>query len=147
MANTGQLLPNFATLPLKPVAPQSAAPEWLMPTLQALARLGDLANDWDGYGSPPIRPVALQAARRLVSALEPLSLPTPAVCPITGGGIGFTWQCNGRELDIEILPDGSAQYLAVTTDPATGQAVIREEPLTLDQPEYGQALTAWLIGD
>jgi len=128
------------------VTPQADAPQWLMPALESLSRLGGLASNWDGYGSPPARPAALQTAHWLVATLERLPLPTPQVCPVTGGGIGFSWQSDTRELEVEILPDGSAQYLAVATDPATGQEASQEEPLPLDQPEYAETLAAWLIG-
>jgi hypothetical protein len=81
-----------------------------------------------------------------VKTLEQVPLPVPQVCPVTGGGISFTWHIDSRELDTEILPDGSAQYLTVTADPATGQEATQEESLSLDRPESGQALAAWLVG-
>jgi hypothetical protein len=146
MSETRQLLPDICVPPVHPSVPPAAVPDWVSPTLVSLARLGEFRKDWDGYGSPPIRPAALQAAHYLVAALLPLPLPIPSVCPITGGGIGFTWLVADRELNIEILPDGLAQYLAVATDPATGQEITREEPLPLDRPECGQALAEWLRG-
>ena len=67
------------------VTPWSDAPQWLMPALQALVRLAGLANNWDGYGSPPLGLTALRAAHRLVlDTLEQLPLPAPQVSPVTG---------------------------------------------------------------
>jgi hypothetical protein len=110
-----------------------------------IQNIGSVAN-WDGYGSPPVQPAAMQTAHWLVATLEGLPLPTPQVCPVTGGGIEFTWRSDSREVGIEILPDGSAQYLAVATDLATGQETTQEDSLPLDQPEYAKTLAAWLIG-
>ena len=101
MANTRQPLPDF----------DAAAPQWLITTRQSLARLAALPNNWDGYGSPALTRAAIQAAHRLLKTLEQLPLPAPQVFPVTGGGLSFSWQQGNRELDIEILPDGSAQYL------------------------------------
>jgi hypothetical protein len=78
--------------------------------------------------------------------MEPLPPPVPQVYPVTGGGIAFTWQRDTRELEVEILPDGSAQYLAVVTDPVTGEEVTQEGPLPLDRRDHGQALAGWLAG-
>jgi hypothetical protein len=128
------------------VTPRAVAPYWLKPVLEALAKLRGLSKNWDGYGSPSIRPAALDAAHLLIAMLEQIPLPTPQVCPVTGGGISFTWKHNMRELEIEILPGGSAQYLAVATDAAKGEEVSQEAPLSLEQPAYGQILAAWIMG-
>lgn len=143
-------VPGQRTAQWNRVTPRDAAPEWLMSALKALARLAHLAPDWDGYGSPRVRAAALQMAHRLVAILEQTPktppLPAPLICPVTGGGISFAWQLDARELEIEILPDGTAQYLVVTMDPATGQEEAYEGQLPLDQPAYGQQLAAWLVG-
>jgi len=127
------------------VTPRADAPQWLMPTLQALSRLTGLPQNWDGYGSPPTRPAALQSALRLVNTLEAFALPVPQVCPVTGGGIGFAWQVDTRELEVEILPDGSARYLMEVVAPTANQEAMDEGPLPLDQAEDVQLLAVWLI--
>ena len=111
-----------------------------------LARLGQLPSNWDGYGSPPVQASALASARKLVAVLAELHLPVPSVCPVTGGGIGFTWQSGNREVEIEILPDGSAQYLTALPDGASGTEATQSGGLSLDAPEQVQRLAALLIG-
>jgi hypothetical protein len=128
------------------VTPWSDASQWLISALQELARLASLPENWDGYGSPRLCPAALRAARRLVGSLEQLALPAPHVLPVTGGGIGFTWQCDSRELEVEVSPNGSARYLAVLTDSDTGEEATEEADLSLDRPEQAERLAAWLIG-
>jgi len=127
------------------VTPRSAALSWLVTTLQALARLARLPNNWDGYGSPPIQPAALASAHRFIAAVEALPLPLPSVAPVTGGGIGFTWQLENRELEIEVLPDGTTQYLMAVKDPKTGEEATHADSLPLDRSEYVQHLAEWLM--
>jgi hypothetical protein len=125
-----------------------AVPEkWVLPALQAVVQLAHLQPNWDGYGSPPLSLLAIRAARRLVKTLKRLPMPVPQVFPVTGGGVDFSWQSDSRELEVEILPDGSARYLAVLTDSAILQESTEEGSLSLDQPEPVRTLAAWLIGD
>lgn len=127
------------------VTPQAEAPQWLISALRDLAQLARLTSNWDGYGSPPLRQSAIQGAYRLVKALQHSELPISQVYPVTGGGVSFTWQLNSRELEIEILPDGSAVYLATVTNATTDQEETQEGTLSLDQPEHGRALATWLV--
>jgi hypothetical protein len=136
MANNNESLPDC----------NDSAREWLGPTLQSLSRLAKLPNNWDGYGSPPLTGDAIQAAHRLLKALEKIPLPTPQVCPVTGGGLFFSWQSENRELDLEVRPDGSTQYLAAEANTQTGQEITKEDSLSLDRPEPAQLLAAWFLG-
>ena len=80
-----------------------------------------------------------------MATLQGLPLPTPRVCPVTGGGIHFAWQVQDREVEIEILPDGSAEYLVVEKESNSGVERTLEGSLPLDRREIGQALGEWLI--
>src|SRR5436309_3267378 len=74
---------------------------------------------------------ALSKAIRLLDALRDFELPTPEVCPVTGGGIGIAWQVQRRELELEILPDGSVQSLMVerdAEDPTTTETRLPSNP-------------------
>jgi hypothetical protein len=124
------------------VTPLSDAEPWLIDTLRALAGLSNLQDNWDGYGSPPIRPDALESVRRLVSAVEMAELPTPAVVPVSGGGIGVVWKVGARELDLEFLPDGSVEFLIAFQQPATGDEVTQEGRLII--ADQGRQLFDWL---
>jgi hypothetical protein len=123
------------------VAPLATAPPWL----KALAELARLPDNWDGYGSPPLQPRALSTAIRLLSAIDADELPTPELCPVTGGGIGITWQLPPRRLEIEVLPDGSLEYLAVAAEPGAGVETIREGHLTSDRRRTVRRLLYWLV--
>jgi hypothetical protein len=127
------------------VTPLANAGPWLVDTLKALARLAELKDNWDGYGSPPIRQAAFESAWRLVSVIEMEELPTPSVGPVSGGGIGIVWQAATRELQIEILPDGSVEFLVAAVDTATGKEVTQEGRLSLAYTDQVRRLVSWLI--
>ena len=65
---------------------------------QALAELASLPDNWDGYGSPALQAAAFKEAFRLLAAVEQENLPTPHLCPVTGGGVGIEWQVGSRRL-------------------------------------------------
>lgn len=77
-------------------------------------RLDDIAElrcNWDGEGGEPISQRILSIAGELLLPLARIQPPVPRIAPVLGGGIQFEWEVAGRELEIEILPDGSVQYL------------------------------------
>ncbi|HLX64216.1 MAG TPA: hypothetical protein VKX17_23290 [Planctomycetota bacterium] len=82
-------------------------------TSELLGKLAQLPSGWDGHDSPPIKTETIEQAERVLAALEAESAPAPHICPVAGGGVQLEWQHGGRELEIEILPDGSVQYLTV----------------------------------
>jgi hypothetical protein len=116
----------------------------LQQTLQAIAHLAELPDNWDTYGSPTIRPAALESARRVVAAIECPDLPEPQVSPVAGGGIGLTWNTGNRELLVELLPDGSVEYLMVQTDPRTGEEEEQEGKVFVAEPQGLRSLAVWL---
>ncbi len=126
----------------KPVSESASSPAFEA----VLERMARLPTNWDGYGSPPLAKAALLAARRLLEVLESFSLPPPAIRPVSGGGLHFEWQTTERELEVEILPDGSAAFLAVVREPDNGREVAHEQPLALEQPGIGYELATWLLG-
>ena len=40
-------------------------------------------------------------------------LPLPQVVPVPGGGVQLEWRHGRREVEIEILPDGTMEFLRV----------------------------------
>jgi hypothetical protein len=107
----------------------------------AVFRIEALKADWDSYGSPPPTLVAINRSLdilRAIAELNLLDLPAPHVVPVPGGGIQFECGVGQRELEFEILPDGSAEYLK-----AEGGDPVAEGTLTLSQVD---SLLAWLVG-
>jgi hypothetical protein len=122
------------------VTPLSSYPPWLRTALKTLAQLAQLPENWDGYGSPAPQRIAADRASNLLTFLEWDDLPVPQIGPVPGGGIQIEWHVANRELEIEILPDGSGEFLRVD-----GEAM-EEGPLTADRPDASRALVDWVMG-
>jgi hypothetical protein len=96
-----------------PVIPKIELEPWQITTIEAIAGLARLPEDWDSYGSQKIRKIALATAFRIVLEIDVEDLAAPYVYPVPGGGIQLEWCILDRELEIEVIPDGSIQFLAV----------------------------------
>ena len=125
------------------ITPLSSEPSWHSDALQDIARLGRLQNNWDGYGSPPMEQAALRQAIVLLDAIRDYCLPAPEICPVSGGGIGIAWQLYKRELEIEILPDGSAEFLMVEDEERERKTT--EGRLPPNPTATMQRLANWII--
>lgn len=108
--------------------------------LKTLHDLSRLSDNWDGFGSPPLTPVALASAAKLLRTVALEAVPPPYIGPVTGGGIQIEWYTPGRELEVEILPDGSVEYVTVDE---TGQSNDGVLP-SVDDGRV-QELVRWLV--
>jgi hypothetical protein len=127
---------------LSRVVPLSYATSALLVSLRRIGELMRLPDDWDTYGSPRIQQPAAQKAVQVLSAAAALEhLPTPQIVPVSGGGLQIEWTSGNRELEIEILPDSSIEYLIAEAD-QTYEAPIPAEHAHL----FVQSLVHWLSG-
>jgi hypothetical protein len=67
----------------------------------------------------------VERAIQLLTFLEWDDLPVPQIGPVPGGGIQIEWHVAERELAIEVLPNGSVEFL-----PVEGEAM-NEGPLSM----------------
>ena len=84
---------------------------WVIDCLRRIASFAELEEGWDSYGSSRIQPAAVMAATKFISEIPVERVPEPSVSPVAGGGIGFHWRVGDRDLEIEFLPNGTAEYL------------------------------------
>lgn len=97
-------------------AEKSLDRSWLAQAVQKIAELSALPENWDGYGSRSIQQTAVEQASSLLPGLASFNLPAPQIFPVPGGGIQLEFQQEARELEIEILPDGSMEYLTMNEE-------------------------------
>jgi hypothetical protein len=121
------------------VTPLNSETEWQIAALRAIHRLAAMDDNWDGYGSPRIQIAAKEGAGRLLCTLAMCEPPTPHIAPVPGGGLQFEWEHDGRELELEILPDGNLEFLATEE---SGEMV--EGPLKAWNAEV-PSLIHWLL--
>lgn len=115
---------------------------WVPDCVLRISEFAQLPRDWDSHGSDPVTDSALKAALTFLSE-SPLELvPEPSVSPVPGGGLGFHWRFDGRDLEIEILPNGRVEYLKTLN---AGQQIRSEEGVmtTFDEKH----LWYWLAGE
>src|SRR5260370_37162972 len=82
-----------------------------------ISEFAQLPQNWDSYGSNPVTPDALRMARKFLSESPLALIPEPSVSPVSGGGLGFHWRVETRDLEIEFLPDGSVEYIKTVRTP------------------------------
>lgn len=86
---------------------------WLRSARKKLEELAALPQNWNSYGSRPIQPEAIETTANLLSDLAKIKMPEPQIFPVSGGGIQLEWENSKCELEIEVLPDKSIEYLIV----------------------------------
>lgn len=96
--------------------PVARSTPWLRAAQQKISELARLAENWDSYGSRPIQSSAIEQASKAIEYLSDISLPPPQIFPVPGGGLQLEFEQDGRELEIEFLPDGSTEYLMIASN-------------------------------
>ncbi|MEW6368776.1 MAG: hypothetical protein AB1714_29460 [Acidobacteriota bacterium] len=96
----------------------SALSEWEKAEHQA-REIGQLENDWDGYGGAGISSMVLS---NTIHALEMLAscgvpIPTPDLSPTSAGTILLSWEHNGAEGCLEIGNTRYTGYLKIDALP------------------------------
>lgn len=115
---------------------------WHRDAVKATLQLAALPHNWDTYGSLPPTAIAIKGAIALLAHIAKLGfddLPSPNVVPVPGGGVQFEWLVDTRELELEIRPDGSVDFLKSQAG----------EPIEEGQVSFGgraqlQSLLSWL---
>ena len=92
----------------------------LEPIWDRLAKIERRAPNWNSYGARSPHPVAVAAARELISAAYQTlaavagSRAVPyTVAPLVNGGMQVEWRGPGGELEVEISPERALGYLLV----------------------------------
>jgi len=110
------------------VTPLEGVDLWLRSAQRKLTALTRLRADWDGYGSPPVQAGAIARVADLLAVLAKLDLPNPELFPVPGGGLQLEFRQGNRELEIEIRPDSSIEYLLVENGTDMREGEVRSEP-------------------
>jgi hypothetical protein len=107
---------NAADAQWSGVTPLARATPWLRAAYRKISELAQLEENWDTYNSRPIQPAAIEQASGALDFLSSIDLPPPQIFPVPGGGLQLEFEQDGRELEIEFLPDGSTGYLMVANN-------------------------------
>lgn len=77
-------------------------PNWQIETEARLKQLLSLPRSWDGYGSEPVSQAVAQFALDALSSAAPRHAPSPAIVPISGGGLQIEWHEGGADIELHI---------------------------------------------
>lgn len=104
-------------------------PDVVRQSLERLAELADRKVGWDSYGSARLdRAVIRPAVHLIVDGFGPCLYPDMSLTSV--GGLNLSWECDdGRELEIELLPDGTCDYSYVHGD----EDLAPDAPVSLDE--------------
>ncbi len=120
------------------VVPGGNLGTWQTQAIKRLFQVAELPADWDSYGSPSPSKQAVSMAIWVIHAITLDDLPVPNVVPVPGGGIQVEWQCGARELELELLPDGTLEFLK-------SQNGVPFEEGVVEWTSEPTSLAAWLV--
>lgn len=86
---------------------------WARGAQERVRELAGLQQGWDGRNSAPINRNVSSHALALIDVLTKLGMPKPHIVPVSGGGLQMEWRNSANELEVEISPDGSVDFLIV----------------------------------
>lgn len=113
------------------------APDWLLPTVQAMGHLLTLQSGWDSYGAERIRPENVEAALRVLFSVMEEGTPAPSVVPTSSGGVQLEWHVSDVDLEVETL---STQRFSVFFEDHRSD----EEPEEVEMVSDLRPLTKWI---
>ena len=122
------------------VVPVDLLSQWQVQAVKMVLQTANLLENWDTYGSAAPTPAAVDTAMALIMQIDLEDIPVPYVVPVPGGGIQLEWIMNQRELELEVLPDGSVEFLKTESGQPT-----QEGPLARASPPEIASLVAWLV--
>jgi hypothetical protein len=116
------------------------SPTWLKEVYDRISEIKKLEENWDSYGGLPVSLAAAAMIRVLLSNLDIEDMPKPHVAAIPDGGIGLHWRVAGRDLEIEVEPNGNSVHCLRTN--------VGEEPIAGDVQTLKDAQDAldWVLG-
>lgn len=119
---------------------------WVADATRAMAKLAALRSNWDRQESPPPLRSAFATLNRVVRELDAFDLPSPHISPVSGGGLGIEWHEGRRTLSIEILPEGTLEYLkAEMTSQHANVDKVEDGIIPLDRINEARRLVRWLL--
>ena len=128
------------------VAPIAVGVDWIRDAGHLVEELRGLMPDWDGYNSPAISVAAIESAYKLIRCMGRNDVPVPRVAPVTGGGVALTFLNASRVLELEVLPDGSVEFLCAEKH-SGGSHTADEGQLSIPRLFEAQYLVDWLLAD
>lgn len=123
--------PDVRSQPLdtqwSPVSIVAAQPLWSRAIQNELIELTDLPYNWDSYGSPPVQTEVISVALDVLATMSRAGMARPTVLAVPGGGVQFEWATPNSELEVEIRPDRSIEFLIVDEEDRMSEGTLDKQ--------------------
>lgn len=100
--------------------------------VDALHKIFQNKDDWDGYGTPRISEPLKQKCFEILEIIGRNQFSFPYVFPVCGGGIQFEWKTGSKELEIE-FNENNISVLRTEQFEGDRCRYIEDENINLDQ--------------
>jgi hypothetical protein len=113
-----------------------ATPPWQYTAFSKLHELGKPLSNTRRASDLPVAQSTIMFARTIISDLHHLNVPSPVVCPISGGGVGMVWCLGSKQLEVVFGADQSGSFILSKDD-----QIIEDGDLAgKSTPEFERAL-------
>jgi hypothetical protein len=102
--------PRTNHLRLTVVQPSHIAP-WLFAALERIHEIENAPRNFPGVADLTVTQHTAMYARSVLASLLSLDLPSPIVCPLSGGALGVAWSVGSREIEAVIYPGNSTSFV------------------------------------
>jgi hypothetical protein len=92
------------------VQPSYRAP-WLFAALERIHEIENNPRNYPGIANLEVTQQTAMYARSVLGSLLSLDLPSPVVCPLSGGALGVSWSVGTRELEAVIYPSNETSFV------------------------------------
>ncbi|MGB7137138.1 MAG: hypothetical protein WBD46_17765 [Acidobacteriaceae bacterium] len=114
---------------------------WLYSALTQLREIEQNGAIIPGVGDLRIGTATATKARLLLAMIDALTLPTPNVAPVSGGGMSIEWTLGPKEVKYAFYPDGETIFYQVVNDEVESDGNLQ----TMDPNEVTGPLK-WMLG-
>jgi hypothetical protein len=77
-----------------------------------------------GVGELTVAQDTIMFARTVLAELRALNVPSPIVCPISGGGLGMVWSLGSKQLEVVLAADQSGSFILSKNEQIVGDGDI-----------------------
>lgn len=122
------------------VQPSYRAP-WLFAALERIHEIENNPRNYPGIANLAVTQQTAMYARSVLGSLLSLDLPSPVVCPLSGGALGVAWSVGSRELEAVIYPDNSTSFVV-----SDGGVILNDKTFDHDDTDSLEDALTQLLG-
>jgi hypothetical protein len=122
------------------VQPSYRAP-WLFAALERIHEIENNPRDFPGVANLVVTQQTAMYARSVLGSLVSPDLPSPVVCPLSGGALGVAWSVGARELEVVIYPSNETSFVI-----SNGGVVIADDTFAQNDTDSLEDALTQLLG-